>query len=239
MLQIRFKDWSVHQNREVKTATKWVRIPNNFLNTPQAWSLEPEELYAYIYLICEASKYNKNGLVLINHEHAHKQSRVQDHVLNRTIKKLKQLQIIEIRTTRGKHAQIPESSLREEKRREEKRNIIGVLETPNDSSFETKNWEPIQELELIYQLYPKRENTNKKRGMQNLLAKVKTPVQVAEFERAVRNYADYCKQKKIEPVFVKQFSTFTNNYEEWITVEKVVTKTNLQKWEEKGDDDET
>lgn len=238
MLKIKVNDWDTYNPRGDYVNPTWFRF-NASMITSVLWDeLNSDELKCYIAIMCLATK--GKGIVETNTKHISRLANVNTKEFQSTIKKLEQLQLIEIictepvRITNGS-VQNPVATYVTD---------ITNIQTNNNgvnaslNSLEPKK-EPIQELEQIYQLYPKRENTNKKRGMQNLLAKIKTPEQVAEFERAVRNYADYCKQKKIEPVFVKQFSTFTNNYEEWITVEKIVTKTTLQRWQEKGDDDET
>lgn len=241
---IKFKNWAKYQHRPGKKVienTSWLRLENR-IAFHDIWShLNDSEFRFYIFMLCQASLNKNSGKVLENIDVLARMSGVEKKFIKTCISKLLELGIISNEC--GNRAADMQRECGTTDRQTDTTNkqeyILAAQQQPSDSSFETKKWEPIEELEQIYQLYPKRENTNKKRGMQNLLAKVKTPEQLAEFEQAVRNYADYCKQKKIEPVFVKQFSTFTNNYEEWITVEKIVTKTTLQRWQEKGDDDET
>lgn len=101
ILIVKFKNWEKYNGRsDIKTFT-WFRVSNTILQDPKIYSLEIEEFYAMFYLLCEASKSGKKGEVYINHDHARISSRVQDRVLDRTINKLKQLQLVEVRTLRG------------------------------------------------------------------------------------------------------------------------------------------
>lgn len=90
------------------THSHWFRLENNLLSDPKMFSLEIDEIYAMIYLMCEASKANKDGEVFVNHEHARCTSRVPNQSLDRAIEKLKELHVIEIRTTRGRYASVRE-----------------------------------------------------------------------------------------------------------------------------------
>jgi hypothetical protein len=101
---IKFKNWQKFNPRADVKSPSWVRLDHNLLNSPQFYSFEDDEIRAFLYLLCEASKANKNGEVFINHEHARVQNRVQHQSLDRTIQKLQQLQVVEARTVRGRYA---------------------------------------------------------------------------------------------------------------------------------------
>lgn len=235
MIQVKLKDWDEYQNREVKTSTKWVRVPNDLMTRPFCFALSHEEFSILMYIIFEASKANKNGWVDIIHEHIHCITRCKTHCISRAIEKLQELRVVEVRTTRGSYVENPGSLLRKKEReeREERKIIHGVFETPIVSEvLEQKQEQQKTREEIfdeIYQLYPKRQNTNRKRGIENLLSKVKTQEQVEEFKTAVMNYAAYVVAEKTEPRFVKQFSTFVNNYAEWVTVEKITRESAFEK----------
>jgi hypothetical protein len=67
-------------------------------------------------------------------------------------------------------------------------------------------------LEKIYALYPKKEG--KTRAFKTLRS---LPLEdFALLEQAVRNYAAKVAAEKTEPKFVKQFSTFANEWRDWV-----------------------
>jgi hypothetical protein len=74
-----------------------------------------------------------------------------------------------------------------------------------------------QQVERVYQeLYPRKEG--KTRGMKRLARQIKNETHLAEFEKAVRNYAEKCEGRDTE--YIKQFSTFASEWREWIDVPK-------------------
>lgn len=65
------------------------------------------------------------------------------------------------------------------------------------------------DLERVYQAYPRK--LGKAEGMSRLKAMIKTDEDYQAFEKAVANYAAYIKREKIEPRFIKQFSSFVGS----------------------------
>lgn len=88
------------------------------------------------------------------------------------------------------------------------------------------------DLELIYQQYPKRPGTNKKQGTERLARKVKTLEDFERLMKATVNYARHCLAEKTEPKYIKQFSTFTNCWEEWVEPVSSPASSDVAKWEE-------
>lgn len=69
------------------------------------------------------------------------------------------------------------------------------------------------DFESIYKSYPRLQG--KKIGLERCKRFIKTEKQYGELIRAVNNYSKYCSQEKLELRFVKMFSTFMNEYEDW------------------------
>lgn len=72
------------------------------------------------------------------------------------------------------------------------------------------------DFEYLYNLYPPRPNQNKKAAFKRLASQIKTSHQYDQLQKAIFNYSNYVTVKRVEPDFIKQFSTFVNNWEEWI-----------------------
>jgi hypothetical protein len=198
---IRFKNWQKHQTRKVLNHTHWLKFRNDTLNDPKIYSLEDDEFRAFIYLLCEASKANKDGMVFVTQEHAHNTSRVQSQGLDRAIKKLKQLQIIETRTTRGSYTKKTGVAL-EEIRREEKREEY------------SSNGDCFFDFEKLYNDYPRKKG--KSRGLKICSKEIKTADDYSALALAITNYKADLVKEKTKPNFVKHFSTFMGEWRDWI-----------------------
>lgn len=72
------------------------------------------------------------------------------------------------------------------------------------------------DFEYLFQLYPPRPNQNKKSAFKRLGSQIKSKSQYDQLQKAIFNYSNYVTVKRIEPDFIKQFSTFVNNWEEWL-----------------------
>lgn len=65
------------------------------------------------------------------------------------------------------------------------------------------------ELEKLYQAYPRK--LGKAEGLSRLKNMIKTEQDYRDFEKAVANYSAFIKREKIEPRFIKQFSSFVGS----------------------------
>jgi len=66
-------------------------------------------------------------------------------------------------------------------------------------------------IEEIYLLYPLKKG--KVKGIEKITKEIKTPEDMGNFEKAVKNYADECNKLGTEARYMKHFSTFCN--EDW------------------------
>lgn len=75
---------------------------------------------------------------------------------------------------------------------------------------------PVFDFNLVYESYPRK--LGKKRGLALCLRSVQTEKQYQDLVAAVSHYAEYCRRNKLEPRYIKHFSTFMNAWEDWIDV---------------------
>ena len=100
-------NWKKYQGREVKTRSSWLRFENNFIESPNFGEFTSEERIVWIYVLCCASKLNNDVLRVphqVSHRVLHRCIGIDENVFHRAIEKLKKIQLVEIRTTRGRHA---------------------------------------------------------------------------------------------------------------------------------------
>lgn len=70
------------------------------------------------------------------------------------------------------------------------------------------------DFDLAYSNYPRKEG--KKRGHERLKAKIKTKEQFDNLVISVNNYSRYCETHTKEIQFIKQWSTFCGEWEDWV-----------------------
>ncbi len=104
-MNIKFKNWEKYQGRKDINKITWFRFDKDtFLDARISTLNVPDERDCFIVLLCEACNQNNNGTVFINHDNIQRMYRISSQVINQTLKKLKKLQVIEIRTLRGCYA---------------------------------------------------------------------------------------------------------------------------------------
>jgi hypothetical protein len=185
---------------------QWFAFDNSFFFDPSFYDFTPDELLTAIYLMCEASRSNKNGELFISKEH-HKihcrvQSREQSRVLSRTVSKLQQRQVIEQPRDRGAFARIEENRIEE--------NRIDIL--PDSTNPEIKF-----DFEILYKKYPRKEG--KTRGIAICKTQVKTQEDYDLLSKAIDVYISHCIVNKTEPRFVKHFSSFMTTWRDWLSLD--------------------
>ena len=81
---------------------------------------------------------------------------------------------------------------------------------------------PKFDLEALYALYPRR-GEGKKLGMKRLESKVSSQKTYKRIEAAIRNYAQLCAKENRQRCYIKLFSTFMNNWEDYEVIEDSVS----------------
>lgn len=75
------------------------------------------------------------------------------------------------------------------------------------------------DFEAVYQKYPLKKG--KSRGMKKIQREIKRPEDFERFSRAVENYAG--EVKNTEPRFIKHFSTFVAEWEDWTEYKSITS----------------
>jgi hypothetical protein len=77
-----------------------------------------------------------------------------------------------------------------------------------------KEKENTYDFETVWLLYPKKDG--KKEALKHFNASVKTEDNYQDIIKAIDNYINHIKKNKIEPRYIKNGSTFFNNWQDWI-----------------------
>ncbi len=70
------------------------------------------------------------------------------------------------------------------------------------------------DIDALYKQYPRKEGKSK--GIDKLLADLKTPQDIEDYKRAQLKYVQSCTQKKTEAKYIKLFSSFVNCWRDWL-----------------------
>jgi len=87
-----------------------------------------------------------------------------------------------------------------------------------DKRLKIKENEFKNDLEKIYLSYPLKRGKSK--GMKKALSVINSPDKLLNLEKAINNYAAECHKRNTESQYIKHFSTFMNEWEDWINLEQ-------------------
>ena len=213
------KNWEKYNDRKDVKRSSWFRMEHSFFDSSHFFGWPAMEKLVWIYLLCEASKQHHDtpGTVKINTVHMSSALTASttecDNVLHRVLKNLKELRIVEVRTSRGRYARVTPMPATYDTN--ERTNGARTVDVPSPVSFN---------LELLYQNYPRKQG--KQKGLLKAGKVVQTEQDYVELQTAIRNYSDYCKRNVEDPKYIKHFSTFMGEWRDWIIApqETVTTK---------------
>jgi len=103
-MEITILNWEKFNERKDVKNPSWFRLQHNLCTHWQFYDFSHSEICAWLYILCEASIRNQRGRVTVNFEHAHRTFRLDATTVKSAIQKLKQNQVIEVRTVRGRYA---------------------------------------------------------------------------------------------------------------------------------------
>jgi hypothetical protein len=105
---IKIKNWDLYNQRSDVKKSSWFRFEHSFFDSSQFFGWSPLDRLIWIYILCEASKQTTRDqkLVRIHVPHATAATTAAKKDLHRVIQNLKELQIVEVRTLRGRYADV-------------------------------------------------------------------------------------------------------------------------------------
>lgn len=106
---ITIMNWEKYNPRKDIARPWWFALNHDFFEDQKITDFSLEEKAAFIYILCQASKnYSERGKMTINTKHATVYMGISEpqaeELLNRTVKKLVKLRIVECRSVRGLYA---------------------------------------------------------------------------------------------------------------------------------------
>lgn len=211
-LQITFNNWEKFQPRKDIKSPTWVAVKNDFTINQDFFRFTNDEKLCFIYLLCEASKTNKNGMVIINFDYHSELFKISVDVIKQTIEKLEQNGIC----TQSVRTRTQSVRTRYVKDRQTDRQTDTHAAIAADLDFE-----------MLYRAYPRKIGKAKAFGV--LKKTIKTKDDYDALALAITNYCALVKKENVEPRFIKHFSSFVgslNNqvWRDYISIENSESK---------------
>lgn len=203
-------NWIKIQGRSGVKSPYWFKFKNKFFHDADFYGFSSDEKLFWVYLLCESSRQNKNGEVTVNNETVHRVLNVGQEVVKSCLKKLKELRIVELKTSRGRYISVRNLHTRLDEIRLDKN--IDVRENNKDNTHDARATR--FDFESLYQKYPRKEG--KQKGIKTCQVQIKTDGSYQELSRAIDNYCAHCQKNAIERRYTKQFSTFMSSWRDWV-----------------------
>lgn len=202
-MEIRIENWDKYQKRQSDIKQPyWFSFHNRFFEDSDFFDFTQGEMLFWVYLLCQASTKKKNPFCL-NFEHAKRIGRFTEKQMESALYKLAGRGMVALRTQHVRDA----TPTRQDKTLQN--NIpTECLGLPKADRLN---------FEQIYQAYPRK--IKKGLGFQRLKAQVKTEAQFIRLVKAVENYRAHCEREKLESKFIQHFSTWANQWEDWVDSE--------------------
>jgi len=194
-----------YKGRKDNIHNSWFRLSNRLLEDPDFFDFTHEEILVWIYILSVSSQKN-SGQVLVLYAHAGRICRLSRSAIDNALAKLKRNQIVT--TSKGlvsvpnfldKSATIQNNT---------KQDITKQNKTPPDPHG------GLFDFEKLYENYPKKEG--KKSGLAKLRVIITSDEDLKKFQTAMSRYIENLKVKKTEAKYIQKFSTFVNNWTDWL-----------------------
>jgi hypothetical protein len=201
-VSVKILKWEKHNPRKDYKRPWWFALDNRMVEDDDFYSFSGGEFKAWIYILSKASQKNSPE-ILINFEAANRKTNLSANDIKSALEKLQSLGIVtfDLYTIRTESVQNP--------------NGICTLQTIQTNK-QTTSPDAVAsfDFESVYERYPIKKG--KKAAMKKLASSIKTQEQFDAFAKAVNNYLAEIAHNKTEPRFIKHFSTFVNNYEDYL-----------------------
>jgi hypothetical protein len=169
--------------------------------------LDDSEFRAMIFLWSFISqKAHKTGQTELVFKTLTRMSGIKEAVLNRTVQKLAELNVISVRTVQAPCNHGEETALRNDTNVTNETNIYSSPPASVSLNFEA-----------LYKKYPRKEGKSK--GLAVCKKRIKTIQQYDDLTSAIDRYAEHVRTQGTETCYVKHFSTFMNAWEDWLDPE--------------------
>ena len=230
ILEIKILNWRKYQCRSEKyQSTNWLRINNDMYESPVFNDLSPSEFRFWIFLLLLCSKrahvcgYFTSTVLTLT-----KVGKFRTKVVKSALCKLEQLKIVECtpsmicvtQSTPPGIATLRNITLRNKTLAQKSKSAKSAQKSKN---AQTHFCECDFDFDALYQFYPRKRG--KQCGIEKCRKAIKNESDYRDLKTAIENYAKHCKETEVAPKFQKYFSTFMNDWRDWLSMESEEVQT--------------
>lgn len=204
---IQINNWGKYQKRKDVAKPWWFALSNNLVSgDPDFYDFNDSELLFWIYILSEASKHNKCGIVVHNFEFARRCRTWSFDFQLCVIKKLIKIKAICKKSVRDPYVNCTQSV----------KHTTVQYSTIHNILPDSAKTEPRQRIDFdsLYKEYPRKEG--KSRGMMICKAQVKTQEDFLLLKQAIFRYRAHIQKTATDPRFIKHFSSFMTSWRDWL-----------------------
>ena len=198
VLQIEIINWDKYNPKRDQKEYTWLRLNNDSATDPELFGLSAEQKFAWIEILCQASRKNKGTLSLNLDQLAH--------ICQVSVAKIKQLiEFLQVK---------PIIKVHDRARTPIVADTTPTYERTNDTNERKISLIADFDFEAVYKNYPRK--VGKEKGIKSLKASIKTTEDFDALSKAILNYAKECELNATEPRFVKHFSSFVSVWRDFV-----------------------
>jgi hypothetical protein len=206
-LRIEIKNWREFNPRSDVKKPSWFRLSHDLFEDPDFYDFSPNEMLAWIYILCHASKKNSETIT-VSILHLERVGRIKEKDFRSAVRKLELLQCITVpdtHTLRDRHVSDTPTNATNERTNETRRDEHADL--PPQAR-------PVLDFESLYQKYPRKEG--KQKGVQACKAQIHTPEDFNALSAAIDRYREKIRREGTEQKYIKHFSSFMASWRDWL-----------------------
>ena len=231
-IEITIINWDKYQPRkDIKNPT-WFRLNNDFFSHPKICGLPDNVKLFYLKILTTYSQHNAN-IMRTSCEHLHYVTKTKHLRIKHLLRILKQNQLIDFKIctqrVRDPYMKWPlhNSTIHNNKEiHKEKKSAAGSSASGSifiPSGFREKKEEKTKkktapkikfDFATLYYKYPRHEG--KSNGLRKCESQIKTQEDYDDLSFAIDKYKQHCKKTSIQDKFIKLFSTFMNEWKDWL-----------------------
>ena len=219
VVKVEILEWRKYQYRQDLKSMPWFKVQTSMAKHQKLYKLSPEVKWSFLCLLSYCAEKVSGDVEFLG---SYFMDTFDLPNLYNSLELLSKRKLIKCRVYERESIEDIDAKvcLRIEKTREDE----NILASPRAYKRETRAQARSDfDFKKLYAPYPKKDG--KKAGMLKLKSIVTNQQKFDDVEKAIKNYVDHIAREKLELKFVKKFSTFVNNYEDWLEVdEKVVRK---------------
>jgi len=214
-MKIEIINWDKYNPRKDLKSMSWFRLESNIAVDPKLHSLTVEGRWLWVCLLSIAAQQMAASFD-VDISYLSRISGVKEKSIKAELKKLEGKQLVHV-SVRNMNESVRATN--ENVPNEHNEHNEHNTHAQNDLSDSVSKSDLEEFLQDHYERYPRKQG--KAKGLERLRRNLKTLGDLGDFSRAVFHYCEHCDLNNLEPRFIMHFSTFANQWRDWINEETV------------------